>query len=275
MTVYGQWDELSEYERIEALLKMDMSSLHRLGDDLTDSDDEAYIEYSDNVLYEILFSGNMNKDMKKILAEHIAKHATKEQLLITGAFVCDESNSIFVRFLNFDPIFKDGDIIDPDITALIEKRRSDLKAEKQAHKKWVDSQVDKYAKTEIDRLFLKEAGYYALEGRATAQIPSLSLEINADGVTYLDAHVVQIEKLFEEQLIAWKTRKGWVHTPECRNPKTGRRLSGSLFITEKGFDIYEDALYNLYKEGCKKNEWPFSGYPEWRDIMIKSIKQKR
>lgn len=55
-----------------------------------------------------------------------------------------------------------------------------------------------------------------------------------------------VDELFQRQVVAWNTTKGWIYTRDPINPQTKRRLRGELHLTEKALLDYGDDLYRTY-----------------------------
>lgn len=82
----------------------------------------------------------------------------------------------------------------------------------------------------------------ASTGSMTAKIPSKASDANMEQTVLKRA----IDTLFEEQLAAWHTSKGWIYTRVPRNPETKRPLTGELRMTEKALREQGGSLYKVY-----------------------------
>ena len=115
------------------------------------------------------------------------------------------------------------------------------------------------------RVFASES----LNGLASAQVPATTTSANLSSSQLKLA----LDQLFERDLVAWSTNKGWLHSREPRNPQTKRILGGDLFMTEKALADYGDDLYRVY---FLANDYDHGDVrhttlhaPQWRAAMAK------
>lgn len=84
-----------------------------------------------------------------------------------------------------------------------------------------------------------------------------------------------VDELFERQMVAWQTTKGWIYTRQPINPQTKRKLRGDIHLTEKALIDYGDDLYRMYfiandfDHGDTRNTR--MSLSQWRASMAKAV----
>jgi hypothetical protein len=111
-------------------------------------------------------------------------------------------------------------------------------------------------------------GHQSANGSINAKIPSTPAEAGVE----VNLLTRAIDALFEGELAAWNTNKGWIYTRQPRNPQTRRPLSGELRMTEKALREYGSELYKVYfvandfsGNDDQRRQW--KTLPEWRAAM--------
>lgn len=112
----------------------------------------------------------------------------------------------------------------------------------------------------------------AANGSITAKIPSDPVEAGLEMSMLTRA----IDTLFEGELVAWNTNKGWIYTRQPRNPQTRRPLTGELRMTEKALREYSHELYKVYfvannfpGNDDQRRQW--KTLPEWRADLATQV----
>lgn len=113
--------------------------------------------------------------------------------------------------------------------------------------------------------------FQSSQGQVDARVPSKELP----GMPK-DRLSAALDELFEGQLVAWSTSKGWLHTRKPRNPATNRPLAGELFMTEKALREHAKDLYGVYfvandyqDDDDRPRDW--KNQTEWRATMATSV----
>ena len=122
--------------------------------------------------------------------------------------------------------------------------------------------------TSLDPAAFSLLAHQAAGGSVLSKIPSEPAEAGLE-VSVLSR---AIDSLFEGELAAWNTNKGWIYTRQPRNPQTRRPLSGELRMTEKALREHGAELYKVYfvandfpGNDDQRRQW--KTLPEWRAAL--------
>jgi hypothetical protein len=98
----------------------------------------------------------------------------------------------------------------------------------------------------VDTAFFEVISPLAYQGYGGCQVPELTVDITPAGKPQVISDVGALHlSMFAAGLLAWKTNKGWIKTPECKNPATGRRLDGFLWMTQACVAKFAPALFEI------------------------------
>jgi hypothetical protein len=83
------------------------------------------------------------------------------------------------------------------------------------------------------------------EGIATFQVPHLSLDGNGARTS---SELSDMGELFKEGVLVWVTPKQLIFDAKCKNPDTGRTVSGALFLSPTYAARNFDAIYKAFEQ---------------------------
>lgn len=128
------------------------------------------------------------------------------------------------------------------MTTRLEAEKAHQKARDAAHGNALAASEELSLKSPLPLSTYQLFASSALAGLVSAQVPSSP---QSSGLPSSQLKVA-LDQLFERELVAWSTPKGWLHTREPRNPQTKRMLGGDLFMTQRALLDYGDDFYRIY-----------------------------
>lgn len=123
--------------------------------------------------------------------------------------------------------------------------------------------------TGLDLLCFSLLSHSASMGSVLATIPHSTKEVGIEPTLLKKA----IDALFDDELAAWNTSKGWIYSRHARNPETKRPLTGELRMTEKALREHGNDIYKVYfmANDFEGNDIPrrqWKALPEWRAALV-------
>lgn len=140
-----------------------------------------------------------------------------------------------------------------------------IRARQEARKEVIELASVLASKSGVDVPAFELLASNATTGSMTAKIPSKASDANMEQAALKRA----IDALFEDQLAAWHTTKGWIYTRVARNPETKRPLAGELRMTEKALREHGMSLYKIYSAAnelidIENPNYQWKTLTEWR-----------